>query len=250
MADPHITVWGAGPPVLLVHGSNAADPDAVWKRQRPLAARWQLRALHRRGYGRSASVPKPGFGVDVADIIAALGSGAHIVGFSYGGVLALLAVARRPELARSLTLIEPPAYAVAANDPAVERTVARMAPLFMPPLPDEDAFIRGFRRALDLPVVEPLTLSAADRQGIRATLAEPPPHLACIPLAALATAPFRTLIVSGDWNPGLEAVADTLTARLGAERARIPGAGHSVQATGHPFNARLEAFLRTTGRDR
>jgi hypothetical protein len=40
-------------------------------------------------------------------------------------------------------------------------------------------------------------------------------------------------------------VCDVLEERLGAERAVIPGARHSVQRTGPPFNERLEAFLRS-----
>ena len=37
---------------------------------------------------------------------------------------------------------------------------------------------------------------------------------------------------------------DLIATELKAERAVIRGAGHSMQRTGAPFNARLEAFLR------
>ena len=232
------------PPVVLVHGSNASDPAAVWKRQQPLAARWQLLPLTRRGYGATPLIHKPDFEIDVADIIAALGAGAHLVGFSYGGVLGLLAAARRPDLMRTLTLIEPPAFAVALDNPDVARTVRAMTALFTPPVPDEAGFIHGFRQALGLPDIDSLILSPADRKAIRATQLEPPPHEAEIPLDQLAATTFPKLVVSGDWNAALEAVADRLTERLHAQRAHIPGAGHSVQATGEPFNARLETFLR------
>jgi pimeloyl-ACP methyl ester carboxylesterase len=50
--------------------------------------------------------------------------------------------------------------------------------------------------------------------------------------------------VSGAHDGAFEAVCDVLEARLQAERAVIPGAGHGVQRTGAPFNERLEAFLR------
>src|SRR5437762_159762 len=84
-------------------------------------------------------------------------------------------------------------------------------------------------RLLDIEPAEPPRLSPADLAAIRATLAEPPPSQAVIPLDQLARAPFPKLVVSGAWNAGLEAVADVLTARLPAERAVIPGAGHCVQ---------------------
>jgi pimeloyl-ACP methyl ester carboxylesterase len=124
--------------------------------------------------------------------------------------------------------------------------VRDMTALFTPPTPDEAGFIRGFRQALRLPPIEPLKLSAADRKAIRATQAEPPPHAAQIPLDQLAATSFPKLVISGDWNAALEAVADRLAERLHAERAHIPGAGHSVQATGERFNTRLEAFLEGT----
>lgn len=40
-------------------------------------------------------------------------------------------------------------------------------------------------------------------------------------------------------SPAFEAVCDAIAQRLGAER----GMGHTVPATGPPYNARLEVFL-------
>ena len=59
----------------------------------------------------------------------------------------------------------------------------------------------------------------------------------------LAEARFPKLVVSGAHNAALDAVADVLVARLGADRAVIPGGGHSIPGLGAPFNERLEAFL-------
>ena len=50
-------------------------------------------------------------------------------------------------------------------------------------------------------------------------------------------------VVSGAHSTVFDAVCDVLEKELAAERAVIPGAGHSVQRTGAPFNERLEAFL-------
>lgn len=46
----------------------------------------------------------------------------------------------------------------------------------------------------------------------------------------------------GGWDAALDAVADVLFRRLGAERATITGAGHAAQQTGEPRNRRLRAF--------
>jgi len=63
-----------------------------------------------------------------------------------------------------------------------------------------------------------------------------------IPLDALAAAPFPKLVVSGDHNAAFEAVCDVLEERLAAERAGLPGAGHSIpRAPG--FNDLLADFI-------
>src|SRR5437667_143038 len=64
--------------------------------------------------------------------------------------------------------------------------------------------------------------------GARAAMVERPPHEAEIPLDALARAPFPKLVVTGGHNPAFDAVADVLEQRLGARRAVVPGAGHSI----------------------
>jgi len=61
-------------------------------------------------------------------------------------------------------------------------------------------------------------------------------------LAAIAAAGVPSLVLSGDHDPALEEVCDTLADRLAAQRDRLPGAGHAVQRTPQ-FNGRLERFL-------
>jgi hypothetical protein len=63
------------------------------------------------------------------------------------------------------------------------------------------------------------------------------------PLDELAAAPWPKLVVSGAHSEAFDAVCDVLEERLGAERAILPGAGHSVPRLGEPFNALLEAFV-------
>src|SRR5262245_24534051 len=240
----HVRVWGEGEPIVLVHGSNTADPGVIWARQRSLAERYQLLIPDRRGYGASPPVAQKSFDVDVRDIVALLGAGAHLVGLSYGGVLALLAASRRPELVRSLTVIEPPALDVGRGHLAVDQLLGRMAPLYnAAPHSTPERFIAGFVRALGQEVDEPVLLSAPHRRAIQTTMDEPPPWEAEIPLEQLAAATFPKLVISGDWHPALEAVADILALRLGAERAVVSGAGHGVQSTGKPFNDRLERLI-------
>ena len=73
-------------------------------------------------------------------------------------------------------------------------------------------------------------------------MVERAPWEAEIPLDALAAAPFPKLVVSGGHNAAFDALCDVLEERLGAERAVLPGAGHSIQRV-PGFNDLLADFL-------
>lgn len=48
----HVHSWGAGPPVVLVHGGVLGGRE-TWRAQRPLTERWTLLAPDRPGHGRT-----------------------------------------------------------------------------------------------------------------------------------------------------------------------------------------------------
>jgi pimeloyl-ACP methyl ester carboxylesterase len=234
--------WGEGPPVLLVHGS-VADGQATWTRQRPLGERWTLVVPDRPGFGENPPVERVDFDVDAPLVTELLADGAHLVGHSYGGVISLLAAARRPEAVWSLTVVEPPAFGVARGNPDVDEVVGRLQEHWRSGPRDPESFLRGFLRLVGSAMDPPSPLSPALQRGAEMLLVERGPWEAQIPLDDVARAPFPKLVVSGAHHPGFDAVCDVLEQRLSAERAVIPGAGHSIQRTGAPFNERLEAFL-------
>jgi hypothetical protein len=137
---------------------------------------------------------------------------------------------------------EPPAFGLARGNPQVDRLVAELE-AFSAAGPHEPAdYLRGFLRIVGSDVQLPDPLPPALEQGARAAMAERPPWEAELPLDDLAAAPFPKLVVSGAHNAAFDAVCDVLEERLGAERAILPGAGHSLpRAPG--YAARLEAFL-------
>src|SRR3546814_13001552 len=55
---------------------------------------------------------------DAHDVVEVLGDGAHLVGTSMGGMVSMNAAGLRPDLVHSLTVIEPPAFALANDIPA------------------------------------------------------------------------------------------------------------------------------------
>jgi pimeloyl-ACP methyl ester carboxylesterase len=140
-----------------------------------------------------------------------LGDGAHLVGHSYGAVIALLAAAQRPEAVRSLTVSEPGALRLAEGHPAVDEMIAGGEQLYSDPgsLP-ADVFLRLFRSGAGSAHETPVQLSGWLAHGAELLRWERPPWEADIPLHRLASAGFPVLVVSGDHSPAFEAVCDAL----------------------------------------
>ena len=114
---------------------------------------------------------------------------------------------------------------------------------------DPAAFLRWFLEGVGAPV-PPGELTPALLQGARTLIVERYPWEAEIPLDTLAATPFPKLVVSGAHIQPFEASADVLEALLDAERAVLPGVGHSVQRLGAPFNDVLADFVTRLGRRR
>jgi pimeloyl-ACP methyl ester carboxylesterase len=249
--DLHYEQQGEGPTVVFVHGS-VLDGAMTWSAQQPLAERWRLVVVDRPGFGSSPAVDRVDFAADAELVVEILDQAKqrwgveriHLVGHSYGGVICLLAAAIRPEALRSLTVIEPPAFGVAAGDPAVDDLVAglkdhwRQGPRESPAR-FLDTFLHLVGSATELPDPLPPRLE----QGAAMLIVERGPWEADIALTQLARAPFPKLVVSGAHSAAFDAVCDVLERDLGADRVAIAGAGHSVPRLGEAFNQQLERFL-------
>ncbi len=125
---------GTGPPATLLHGASGNKSSWIMLSEY-LGDEFTLYADDRRGRGRSDVGEPYAFERDVEDVgavVDAIGEPAHLIGHSFGAVLALAATqAGTP--ARTLVLIEPPLRAklhldvaqladdcadrIAANDP-------------------------------------------------------------------------------------------------------------------------------------
>src|SRR4051794_28009195 len=107
----YVRVWGDGTPVVLLHGSVPPNREEMWAEQRRvLSEQYRLFVPDRRGYGESPDGARGDLETEMQDLLTIVGDGAHVVGFSYGGVIALLAAAQCPWAIRSLTVIEPPVF--------------------------------------------------------------------------------------------------------------------------------------------
>jgi pimeloyl-ACP methyl ester carboxylesterase len=242
-ADLDVISVGSGPPVVLVHGS-IVEASRTWKHQRVLAERWSLRIPNRPGFGDSPPLERGDFEAEAPLIAELLGDGAHLVGHSYGAVIALLAAALRPDAVWSLTVSEPGCLNVAAADPVVAATMAQGEELYRHAAEIAPAeFVRLFRSGLHSAHQTPDELPEWLERGARHVAAERPPWEADIPLDALARAPFPKLVLSGNHSPAFETLCDVLAARIGARREVIEGRGHTIPATGDPYNELLHSFL-------
>ena len=231
---------GAGPPVVLIHGS--VQSSATWARQLRLADEFTLVLPDRPGYPPNPPLETIDFDEQAVELAELLGDGAHLAGFSYGGVIALLAAGARPEAVRSLTVIEPPCFGIACGFPPVDAAVAGYAGV-MQAEADPATFLAGFSEVFGPEGRVPPRIGDGEEQGVRALMAERPPWEADVPLSRLADAGFPVLVCSGGYHPAYEAVCDVLERRLGAERVVLPGAGHGVQFA-RGFNEAFSSFLR------
>jgi pimeloyl-ACP methyl ester carboxylesterase len=106
-----IAVWrgGAGPPLVLVHGTTA--DHTRWARVLPLfEAHFTVHAMDRRGRGGSGDAERYSLeqeGADVAAVVASLDEPVTLLGHSYGGLCALEAATRTTCVWR-LVLYDPP----------------------------------------------------------------------------------------------------------------------------------------------
>jgi pimeloyl-ACP methyl ester carboxylesterase len=221
------------------------NADLTWSAQKPLADRFEIETPNRRGFPPGPDVEHVDFEDEAVWLEPFLVPGTHLVGHSYGGVIALLAAARYPERLRSLTVIEPPAFGVARGVPAADEFIARIEEHWTNGPRDPGEFLSGFL-ALVGSSMPPGNFTPELLQGARTLMVERPPSEAVIPFDELARSPFPKLVVSGAHSPAFDAVCDVLEERLGAERAVLPGAGHSVQRLGEPFNELLASFVERT----
>ncbi len=251
---------GEGEPILFSHGllwnTTLFAPQVA-----ALRGRYRCVAYDHRGQGQSGesslrSIDMDTLTDDAAQLIAALRLGrVHFCGLSMGGFVGMRLAARRPELLRSLILLETTADA----EPPGRKPKYRLM-----------AFVsRWLGTRLVLPSVMPILFGrsvladparAADRAAWRAqilatdrrsiwralngVLERPAIH---DELGKIAT---PTLVLVGEEDVAtVPAQAERIAAAIkGAELLRIPGAGHSSTVEQPAaVNAAIAAFLARLG---
>jgi pimeloyl-ACP methyl ester carboxylesterase len=248
----HITRWGdSGPPVVLVHGGTqgtAVAGETNFSNQRVLAERgWQLIVPDRPGHGKSLDPGRPddaeADGVWVADL---LGDGAHLLGHSFGGCVALSAAARRPQAVKSLTLIEPAMFQFAAGNPAVRRQLFAMMCAMIFSF-SHAGLAKRMLKLLGIPreirsTRDKTELTRLGRSLRRARV--PNKEVLTRELEVIKQAAIPLLVITGGWNPAFEASSDAVAAAAGGRRAVIHAGHHFPQIVSDEVNQVFAAFMQ------
>lgn len=205
-------------PVVFVHGAGGAGVDA-WPLQAPAPeAGWHFLPRHPEGDDPARDSHR------LVDLLASSGGG-HVVAHSYGANAALLAAQARPDLVRSLALLEPACFDLARGMPAVEEHIAAMGAVFAsasdPGLSDPDWFAR-FAAGMGFP--PPASWDdALSANAARLRRLAPPWGVGLDPAL-----PARTLVLTAPSSPLYAETAESLVG-FGATHHTVAGAGHRVQ---------------------
>jgi pimeloyl-ACP methyl ester carboxylesterase len=107
MADVHYTEQGSGPTLLCLHGIGSSSRSFTPQLD-ALADAHRVVAWDAPGYGKSPDPQQaPDYVAAVTGLIDELGAGkVHLLGVSWGGVLACQVALERPDLLHSLILLD------------------------------------------------------------------------------------------------------------------------------------------------
>ncbi|MEP6986650.1 MAG: alpha/beta fold hydrolase, partial [Chloroflexota bacterium] len=160
----HVEQQGSGPKVLFVHGGEEAGGLTAFAAQTPLAQSFTLIMPDLPGHGQTPA-NGPVDADEDADLVAELlTEPMHLVGHSYGGSVAMRAAVKRPEMIRSLIVVEPSTIDIAADDPVVLQMLMEMVQAIQ--IPDLRERVIAFATVLGIhkdwpdPLTEPYRLLA------------------------------------------------------------------------------------------
>ncbi len=249
----HVTKWGqSGPRVVMVHGGaqgTSSAGHANFHAQEALGGEgWQLIVPDRPGHGKSSDPGRPDDAeADGALVAELLGEGAHLVGHSFGGLVALAASAIRPEAVLSMTLIEPALLKIATGAPAVRKTLFGMAAAMLLPFSPANR-AHKVMKLLGIPEVfgrDEADLTSLGNSLRRAKL--PSKQWMLDQLAILKKCNIPLLAISGDASACFIATVKATAAAGGGNFLIVPSQHHFPQWAGAPFNKVMSDFWREAG---
>lgn len=242
---------GARPPLLIAHGlfGSARNWGVIARR---LSEERQVLAVDMRNHGDSFRSDRHGYGdlaADLAEVIAAHGGRADVLGHSMGGKAAMRLALEHPRAVHRLVVadIAPVAYGHSQN-----HLIAAMRGLDLSGLTSRGEADRRLAAAVDEPGVRAFLLQSLDlksdpprwRLNLDALEAEMPRIVGWEDVPGRFEGP--ALFLSGQLSDYVKPEhREAIRAQFpGARFAKIPGAGHWLHAEKpREFEAAVAAFL-------
>jgi pimeloyl-ACP methyl ester carboxylesterase len=253
---------GIGVPVVFVHGAVA--DLRFWEPQRDAFSKQHRFVAYTYRYHGTDPWPDQGttYSIDqhVADLTALIkglkAGPVHLVGLSYGGLLAAMVAAKEPALVRTLTLAEPALFALIAvsaeGKAALQAWSKDTAPIIESlKTGDNTAAVRQLHAAVsgtpaetfdNLPVgLRQVLLDNARTMSL--LFKAPPGTMEC---GTLKTIAVPTLVVRGEATPDIFRQTNAAVAQCipGSREVVVPKASHAM-SYGNPagFNRVVLQFL-------
>lgn len=248
-------------PLIFLHGDFATGSS--WSRQwSELAKTWPSIVADRRGSGKSKPrgddiLDAYPFTIadDAGDVVALMSQvqapRAHIVGHSYGGLIALEIARRHPERVASLHLIEPPYLSLVREDSDAKTFTGNIEALLKkaPSLTPEEIARAFFLELFGKEAVEHLAERPAWGLIVGEALRFARQQFASTyPAEAIdqVDPDIPTVVYVGGQSPvALQKAAQAVANKLPKAIVKsFPDAGHDVQRLGTPFNEALLEFIQ------
>lgn len=242
---------GQEPVIAFVHGDFGDGESSFGKVADEIGEGYRVILLDRPGFAAGATHPdRYTFAGDAAALLAALsGEGVaafHLVGHSYGALVAVAMASQAPKRIKSLHLIEPPLLRLLDDGDA--RSMARRVRELQAAHRDEDleATTTGFFEMIGAGHVPERLRGSVEWEQLKAFAArfarnEPPGDFPVEHWEELDPS-FPILVYSGGRSHrALQAVTHLLADSARVRRhTHVPSAGHAVQMAGESF---LQPFL-------
>lgn len=238
---------GEGPTLVAVHGGLLGGRLTFGPVLADWAQHFRVLVPDRRGFQHS-----PGPGGTIAEqardleafIDTHAGGRAHVLGFSFGGVVALTALQLERRLFSSLTVVEAPAVTLCAGDREALELRAWLGRLYEAAVAG-DAVLRDFFEIMDPRALGRIdALLAADDPGLHVALDELLVWRTPLSPAGLAGSRVPTLAVTGERSPpSLRAVGRRVAVATGGRHHVLAAAGHAAHLAGPPFRELLSAHI-------
>ena len=251
---------GAGSPLLLIHGSFSNGPT-TWARQMEEIRHYhRLIVVDRRGHGQSPAEPRPyTIASDALDVLEAAGRAGggeiHVVGHSYGGMVALEMARIEPHRIRSLHLIEPPYLSLMPEDSDVSSVIEQGKSIFRnAAIVGPEGTATAFMEMLIGPAAladlrESPAWPGIVREAGRTAYEQFPVAYPTESLAELSGDFPVQVYTGGRSHPGLQKLARRLAELIpGAGLVEVPAATHAVQQFTEHFHPALLGVTAGRGR--